>query len=276
MKSESKTCQSIIFTDLDGTLLDRETYSFQNARAALHAARQKNVPVVLCSSKTRAEQIEIRRSLGLRDPFIVEDGGAIFIEKDYFSYDFTYHREVEEFYVFELGTAYDTILLAIDEIRESTGIDIKGYGDLTPDEVADLTGLEPAAAERAMRREYQETIVSRHSEAELEHVERELARHALRLSRGGRFYAISGRHDKGVAVELLSTLYRGEHGDVRLVGLGDSFNDLALFRSVDVPVLVQKQEGKWEDVEIPELIRAEGVGPQGWNHFVTDYVRENV
>lgn len=276
MKPDTGTYQSVIVTDLDGTLLDRETYSFQNARAALHAAQQKKVPVVLCSSKTRAEQIEIRRSLGLRDPFIVEDGGAIFIEKGYFSYDFTFHREVEDFYVFELGTAYDAILLGIDEVREKTGIDLKGYGDLTPEEVADITGLDTDAAECAMRREYQETIVSKHSKAELNTIETELAKRELRLSRGGRFYAISGRHDKGVAVELLSALYRGEHGDVRLVGLGDSFNDLALFRAVDVPVLVQKSAGKWEDVEIPELVRAEGVGPQGWNQFVTDYVRENV
>ncbi len=43
----------IIFTDLDGTLLDLHTYSFEKSLPGLGLLRQKNVPLVFCSSKTR-------------------------------------------------------------------------------------------------------------------------------------------------------------------------------------------------------------------------------
>ena len=45
----------VIFTDLDGTLLDGNTYAFDAATEALDAARSHQIPVVLVSSKTRAE-----------------------------------------------------------------------------------------------------------------------------------------------------------------------------------------------------------------------------
>jgi mannosyl-3-phosphoglycerate phosphatase len=49
------TPKLVIFTDLDGTLLDRNTYSFEPALPALHLIRQKDIPLILTSSKTRAE-----------------------------------------------------------------------------------------------------------------------------------------------------------------------------------------------------------------------------
>jgi mannosyl-3-phosphoglycerate phosphatase len=36
----------LVFKDLDGTLLDRETYSFQAAKPALERLRQLDVPLV--------------------------------------------------------------------------------------------------------------------------------------------------------------------------------------------------------------------------------------
>jgi len=74
----------VIFTDLDGTLLDAETYSYEAARPALAMLKKRQIPVVLCTSKTRAETEAIARRLGLKHPFIVENGGAIFIPQGYF------------------------------------------------------------------------------------------------------------------------------------------------------------------------------------------------
>lgn len=63
----------LVFTDLDGTLLDHETYSFAPAAEALAALKARGVPLVLASSKTAAEIAELHRALGLGDtPAIVE------------------------------------------------------------------------------------------------------------------------------------------------------------------------------------------------------------
>lgn len=73
--------KTIVITDLDGTLLD-QTYSFEGARPAITLLKEKRVPVVLCSSKTRPEIELYRERLGFKDPFIVENGGAIYIQSN--------------------------------------------------------------------------------------------------------------------------------------------------------------------------------------------------
>lgn len=261
----------MIVTDLDGTLLDRDTYSHHRADDALLAARRREVPVVFCSSKTRAEQARYQRALGITDPFICEDGGAIVIDAGYFNFEFSWHRTVDRFRVIEFGRPYAVIRAAVEEIRRDTGIRLKGYGDMIPAEVAEVTGLSREGAKLAMAREYQETIVSLHTPTELEALTDAFAQRGLRLSKGGRFLAVSGSHDKGMAVEALAGLYRHESGAVRLVGIGDSYNDMPMLGVVDVPVLVQKDRDMWEPVGAPNLLRVEGVGPEGWNRFVLEY-----
>jgi len=74
----------VIFTDLDGTLLDRKTYSWEEAVQALDSCRRSSVPVILASSKTGAEMEVIRRRLSLSDPYISENGGAVFFPVESF------------------------------------------------------------------------------------------------------------------------------------------------------------------------------------------------
>jgi len=75
----SRKSSWVVFTDLDGTLLDHSSYSFEAARPALEGLRARRIPVVPCTSKTRAEVEEIRTRLRNRDPFVVENGGAALI-----------------------------------------------------------------------------------------------------------------------------------------------------------------------------------------------------
>jgi mannosyl-3-phosphoglycerate phosphatase len=74
----------LIFTDLDGTLLDHDTYDFSPALPALAALRAAQVPLILCSSKTFAEMKYWGEVLDLHHPFISENGGALVVPKNYF------------------------------------------------------------------------------------------------------------------------------------------------------------------------------------------------
>lgn len=71
----------VIFSDLDGTLLDSQAYSFQAAEPALLPLRKQGTPLVLCTSTTRAEVKVLRDRLHIRHPFTVENGGTIYIPK---------------------------------------------------------------------------------------------------------------------------------------------------------------------------------------------------
>ena len=85
--------KKVIFTDLDGTLLDYDTYSFEEAVPAIKEAEDKKVPIVICTSKTRAEIEYWREKIGNNHPFVSENGGGIFIPKKYFRFDFEYTFE---------------------------------------------------------------------------------------------------------------------------------------------------------------------------------------
>ena len=67
--------QKVVFTDIDGTLIDLISGKYGESDKLLYTLRENNVPIVLCSAKTFAEQNKIRDDLGLMDPFIVENGG---------------------------------------------------------------------------------------------------------------------------------------------------------------------------------------------------------
>ena len=77
--------QLLIFSDLDGTLLDYSTYSFEMALSSIQLLKEKEIPLVISSSKTKKEIEYYRRKLSNNHPFISENGGGIFIPKDYFN-----------------------------------------------------------------------------------------------------------------------------------------------------------------------------------------------
>jgi predicted mannosyl-3-phosphoglycerate phosphatase (HAD superfamily) len=63
---------TVIFTDLDGTLLDHDTYAWGAAEPGVHFLNDHGVPLVLVTSKTRAEVEHWRRVLRNDHPFAIE------------------------------------------------------------------------------------------------------------------------------------------------------------------------------------------------------------
>ena len=71
------TQDMIIFTDLDGSLLNHEDYSFREALPALARIRRSAIPLIFVTSKTRGEVEILQQEMCIREPFIVENGGGI-------------------------------------------------------------------------------------------------------------------------------------------------------------------------------------------------------
>ncbi|MDH5706289.1 MAG: HAD-IIB family hydrolase, partial [Candidatus Aminicenantes bacterium] len=198
---------ALIFTDLDGTLLDHHTYSFEPALPALKALKEKNIPLIICTSKTRAEIEKWRLELDNDHPFISENGGAIFIPKGYFSHKFCFEREKNNYLVIELGTPYAQLKETLNQIRRSLQLKIKGFGDQSPEEVADLCGFSLEEARLAKKREYDEPFLP-DEESAIQKIQEMASLSNLQVTRGGRFFHLMGENDKGKAIRLLSDIYR--------------------------------------------------------------------
>lgn len=269
--------RQIVFTDLDGTLLDLVTYSYEKSLAGINRLKEIGVPLIFCSAKTRAEQEVYRRKLEIFHPFIVENGGAIFIPRGYFPFSFEYHKSVNELLVIELGTSYKKVRQLLSKVREESGFRFRGFGDMSDEEVAEETGLDIDSAKLAKQREYDETVVIE-SEAKQSHITsgeideflQKIRQAGLNWTHGGRFYGVMGDNDKGKAVNIVTGLYHEMWGEIETIGLGDSLNDLPMLSTVDIPILVQKKDSGWENIELPNLRKVQGIGPEGWSRAIKE------
>lgn len=259
----------VIFTDLDGTLLDHDTYSFEPALKALEVIRSKDVPLVFCTSKTRAEIERWRRLTENTHPFVSENGGAIYIPRGYFKHEFDYDKEINGYRVIELGTPYETLSAALKSISSGAGIRIKGVSDMSVDEVRGLTGLDEESAASAKRREYGEPFLIYGDASDIDRVKSGIERAGFRHTHGGRFHHILGGNDKGRAAAILAGLYRAELGQIITAGIGDSPNDLPMLEAVDIPILVRRPDSAYDErVMVRNLIVADAPGPAGWGSEV--------
>jgi len=281
----------LVFTDLDGTLLDTVTYSNEAALPALQALKQRRIPLVIVSSKTRTELESIRRQLDNHEPFVTENGGGVFIPPGTFKFPLAGAILRDAYQVIEHGTPYRQLRLALADIARAAGCELKGFGDMTVEEVVLLTRLSPPQAALAKQREYDEPFVlleaerrsgSGSADEAITRVYAEAERRGLRCISGGRFHHLHGLHDKGQACRLLIQFYRQHLGDDRLltIALGDSQNDHGMLAESDHPVLVRKCDGSYagggEIPNLPNLIRADGIGPIGWNRAILGLLRDRV
>jgi mannosyl-3-phosphoglycerate phosphatase len=254
----------LVFTDLDGTLLDHKTYRFDAAGPALEVLEEKSIPLILCTSKTRAEVEKLRLKLGQVHPFIPENGAAVFIPRGYFTFSFNHDRRDGRYLIIEFGTPYSELRTGLEKMKRLFPGIIKGFGDLTVEEVAGVCGFSLAEARLAKKRGYDEPFILKDKtlEPQIEKAARALGLH---LTRGSRFYHLLGANDKGKAVGRLADIYRQSGDKFISIGLGDSLNDLPLFEAVDHPILVQKPDGSYDPaVKLPRLSFAPAPGPDGF------------
>jgi mannosyl-3-phosphoglycerate phosphatase len=280
-QSQKKTCLAI-FTDLDGTLLDHR-YSWEPATDALEKLRRRGVPIILCTSKTRRETEHYRRQMGIAGPFVVENGGAILIPRGYFGHLGGELKQDGGYEIIESDVSYAALLAALEDIKQQVIPQALGFSDLSPENLAEITGLSPQEAMWAKDRHHDEPfLIPEDQSALIDDIRRIVEKRGLRYLRGTRFHHITGPHDKGTAVQRLIGLYRSHHEDFFSVGLGDSPMDIPFLEQVDLPIMVQDQDGKYHpDLSATAYLKSPGIGPQGWSMVITllfevgfDHVRE--
>lgn len=259
----------VVFTDLDGSLLDHETYSYENARAALRLLRERQVPLVFTTSKTRPEVEMLQADMGIFDPFIVENGAAIFFRDGYggLRTDAGFHRP--PYRVIQLGASYGDIRKFISALKPR--FNIKGFGDLKADEVERLTGLPRKQAVLAMQREFTEPFIIA-DDSNIIDLQPLAEAEGFKIVRGGRFYHLIGAgQDKGRAVRLAVSVFRNHaNKDLITVGLGDAANDIPLLECVDIPILIPQPDGTHEELDLPNLRKADHPGSRGWNEMMME------
>jgi len=261
-RNEEQERRCIVFTDLDATLLDHETYEYDPAKPAIDLLKAREIPIVFVTSKTEPEARALQQRLGLCAPFIVENGGAVFIPR---CCSRLYGSDgVADYDVIRLGAEYDACVSMLE--RYKTAFGLRGFSHMHHDEVAERTGLHEHGAAMAKERYCSEPFVME-DEGRLAELEAAVAEEGFTITKGGRFFHLIGKtQSKGAAVRALLARAEAMTGvRFRSVGLGDSANDFSMLASVDVPVLIPRHDGSYAPLTLPGLLKAPYPGPRGWN-----------
>lgn len=255
---------AVIFSDLDGTLIDHNTYSYGDALKTIRTLKQKNIPLIICTSKTRAEIEKFREELDIEDPFISENGGAIFIPHKYFSIIYPFTRKDRKYDIIELGTGIEALTKVIDRIKTKS-FKITSFSDMSAKELSEDSGLKKEDAGLAKKREYDEAF--RIDDKDKKKIKAMIEKAGYRFTEGGRYCHIMGESDKGKAVNILSDLFRKEYGILKTIGLGDGENDIPMLKNVDIPVIIKNSAHPEIKVKF-KAIKTEFEGPKGWSRAV--------
>jgi mannosyl-3-phosphoglycerate phosphatase len=263
--------QVLIFTDLDGTLLDHDTYSHEPVDKLLAELKALDIPVIPVTSKTKAEVLEIRESLGLDSPFVCENGAAIYLPKNYFSFTDDSMVDQGDFWckAFAPPRAYWNTL--IESFPEKWRSKLRSFTEMGVTEIADTTALPIAEARLANTREYSEPILWCGTEQEKLGFIDFVHEHKHTVLQGGRFLHLTTGYDKGQALMWLKQQFMRESRSAQTwaLALGDSGNDIEMLEASDQPVIVKSKTNEGLKISSPvNEIRTLNYGPKGWDEAV--------
>lgn len=271
-KEEVMNEHPIIFTDLDGTLLDHFDYSFSDALDVINRLKANNIPIIPNTSKTFAEMVEIQKEIGLNAPFIVENGAAVFIPIGHFATQPENTKIEGNYWIKEFCPDREHWLsLLKDGTDEFTDL-FQGFSNLSLEELCNLTGLKPESATFALQRKYTEPLLwhgdNKQKIAFIAHME-SLGAHLLQ---GGRFLHVGGDSDKGNAMVWLAKEYEKQYNQkVQTIALGDSHNDIAMLQSADIAIQIKSPIHPFTALTKKDnCYKTTEFGPKGWAQTIDE------
>jgi len=269
--------QFLVFTDLDGSLLDHHSYSYQDALPQLRKLEVQNIPVIPVSSKTRVEIEQLREELGNEHPFIVENGAAVLIPEGYFDTQPPGSVTRAGYWVCEMSAPRDKWLQLLQGVARDFAGDFESFHSAGVEGIMRMTNLSRERAELANTREYSEPVKWFGDQQRQEIFIQRLQAAGAGVLQGGRFLSVCGDCDKGKALQWLRDVYVSARPEAvcHTLAIGDSRNDCAMLEAADCALVIRSTVH-----DFPVLRRthgvsySEGYGPAGWAQGVASWLHQ--
>ncbi|SFT11319.1 mannosyl-3-phosphoglycerate phosphatase [Sulfitobacter marinus] len=250
----------LVFTDLDGTLIDHASYDASAAGPALDALRACGGGLIMASSKTGPEIARIRDALGwVGFPAIVENGAGLLSAGEMGQGD---------------AAQYKALRGVLDKAPQDLRQGFCGFGDMSVAEVAAVTGLAQTDAALAKQRAFSEPGLWEGTDPQLKQFLSYLAGQRVTAREGGRFLTLSFGQTKADRMADLIAEFNPAH----TVALGDAPNDVEMLQAADTGVIVANPHRvalpRLPGEETSRIIRTKLPGPQGWNAAILELLLE--
>jgi mannosyl-3-phosphoglycerate phosphatase len=232
----------VVFADFDHTCLDdRRCAALQEG--ALRELHDRCIPVVCCSKRTRGEIEQIRRMIGVDDPFICEDGAVLYVPAGYRGFEVPDARETAGYHVLAFGRPYGELVAAVRRAADRQHADIIGFNDMSVEAVAIDLQVPILQAQLAKLREFSEPFrFLANDRAPAHRLLASLRKEGVGHVRHGRYVHAGPPVSYDAAAGALIRLFRLQRSDITTVAFGDNVSDARLLGLVDYPVIVQDDE----------------------------------
>ncbi|MEH6816955.1 MAG: HAD-IIB family hydrolase [Pseudoalteromonas distincta] len=265
------TLQPIIFTDLDGTLLDHADYNTNNISELLQQLQNAHIPVVFNTSKTFCEVIELKNDLNIQQPFIVENGAAVFIPEDYFELKPIGCKKVGAYWCYAMAKPLSSLLNDLNTLKADYKAHYKLFSDLSSEQISELTGLNDAQARRAQTRDYSDPLYWYGNDELLTAFVNDVEALGYDIKIGGRFIHIAKNTDKSAAQQWLVKQFTHHfRKSLTVIALGDSDNDKQMLEHANIAIIIANPASK-KPVKLShnKARYSQSPAPLGWIEEIT-------
>ena len=246
----------LIFTDLDGSLLHRDTFKFDEIKKYLRELISKGIYIIPNTSKTEKEILEFNYELGSNLPFISENGATInglnLLNSDL-------PKELI------LSREKDNLLNIFKKI---VPINLQNkcmwVSSMEKKRQSLIFGLDDEKLNLALNRKYTIPFIFNGTKTEKNQLSKIIRTEGLFLQEGGRVINLTDRTNKAKALQVFVRFYKKYQKNVKTIAVGDNYNDLEMLKISDYPCLVFNDEFTLDEIPINNLIITNKPSPQGW------------
>ena len=252
----NKKISSIIFTDLDGSLLHRDNFKFEEIKDYINSLIDEGIIIIPNTSKTEIEINEFIKELGSELPFISENGSSIHglnLINSNFPNKIILSRDKQE-------------LLEIfhSKVPNELKNKCKFIYDMNKKQLTNIFGLKDNNLKNALNRKYTVPLLFEGDNIEKNKLLKILKSFSLTMQEGGRVFNLGDNTNKVKSMNKVIKIYKKIEANIKIIGVGDNFNDLEMLKNCDIPCLVFNDKFILDQINIDNLIVSNKPSPEGW------------
>ena len=248
--------KTLIFTDLDGSLLDRDTFKFDEIKDYLKKLLSKGIFIIPNTSKTEKEILEFNNELGSNLPYISENGAAIN------GLDLLNSNLPKELILSR--DKNNLINIFKKTVPENLQNKCKWLSEMDKKKQSLIFGLEDEKLKMALDRKYTIPFIFEGNKNEKNKLFRIVKSKGLALQEGGRVINLTDKVNKAKALQVFVRFFKKNNKNVKTIAVGDNYNDLDMLKTSDFPCLVFNDKFTLDEIPIKNLIITNKPSPEGW------------
>ena len=269
-KPKAKNIEKLLVINAD--IFGNHTDDLEKIALTLIPVKEANIPILLYSRRTYEEMIWLCGELAIHHPFVVENGGALYVPNNYYKLDLKDFTVGDEYHRMTFGSTRSTIENITDKLAKVTGVNLDN--DIqSPLDLADYWDIELFEAERIMSRGFSQMITKTEEVSTLTDMFKQLiSQQGLQIIDSDEAYYI-GNFSLTEPIRYWIEYLKSQYDDLQVFTLSNVADDEAILALGDEAFLLKNKE-EWQPILLDNLNLINGSIATGLKQVAEFVVKE--